>query len=77
MIEFNENDFNLPEIKKDSKLSNIVTKYEYEIYGLLQEDNPPILLEVPPQLTNEFDSKTLINFFNKNLEEIVAELKAA
>ncbi len=42
MIDFNENDFNITKIKKESKLSNLVTKYSYRIYGLAQESNPLI-----------------------------------
>jgi hypothetical protein len=45
MIYFNQNDFNLPQIKEASKLRTALTKEDYRIYGLRQDDNPPILIE--------------------------------
>ena len=45
MVEFNENDFNLVKISSESKLSNLVTRFKYRVYGLKQEGNPPILIE--------------------------------
>jgi len=46
MIEFNEHDFNLPKVKSESKLFNLVTRYKYFIYGLRQEGNDsPVLIE--------------------------------
>ena len=45
MIEFNETDFNLVSIKRESKLFNLVTRYKYRVYGLRQVNNPPISIE--------------------------------
>lgn len=45
MIEFNQNDFKLTDISRESKLFNLVTRFRYRVYGLKQEDNPPVLIE--------------------------------
>ena len=45
MIEFIQNDTNLPAIRRESKLFNLVTRYKYRIYGLRQRDNPAVLVE--------------------------------
>lgn len=44
MITYNRKDFNLPEIEEINGEFNLFrTEYLYYIYGLKQEDNPPIL----------------------------------
>ena len=40
MIVFNENDFNISKIKRESKLFNLNTIAKYWIYGLKQTNNP-------------------------------------
>lgn len=45
MIEFVQYDTNLPAIRRESKLFNLVTRYKYRIYGLRQRDNPAVLVE--------------------------------
>ena len=58
MIEFNERDINLVAIRRESKLFNLVSRYKYHIYGLRQQDNPPILIEYNHSRVNEkFDEK--------------------
>src|SRR4051812_46684521 len=42
MIDFNQNDFNMLEIEKKGAFSAIKAKKEFRIFGLAQEDNPPI-----------------------------------
>ncbi len=42
MINFNKTDYNLDEIEYFGKFSSMKTKKDYQILGLLQDDNPPI-----------------------------------
>lgn len=68
MIEFIQNDTNLPKIRQESKLFNFVTRYKYRVYGLRQRDNPPILIEYHYDRVDEH--------FDEKLEAVVAFLKA-
>ncbi|MEK6882061.1 MAG: hypothetical protein AABY22_20765 [Nanoarchaeota archaeon] len=45
MIDFNENDYNITKIKKESKLFNLATKYSYRVYGLIKQGNPIICIQ--------------------------------
>ena len=68
MIDFNENDYNLVKIRRESKLFNLVTKHEFRVYGLRQSGNPLIWIEY-----NRYDQRIsslilskLQDFFTKN-----------
>lgn len=64
MVKFNNNDFNLYLIKKESRLENVKTKHEYKIYGVKKEaGNPLIWLEFPDTSFFWQDSNILYNFF--------------
>lgn len=74
MITVNPSDTNLPEILTESKLSNLVTKEKYYVYGLKREGNPLVHIEYEAcYVNNEFQQrlKALIEFFNTN--EITVE----
>lgn len=76
MIEFNENDYNLPQIKSDSKLFNLMTMYPYRAYGLKKEANPLILLEFNSNIVDQsfMDRlKDLDAFFTANGLDFLAE----
>ena len=45
MIIFNENDFNISKIKRESKLFNLNTIAKYWIYGLKQTNNPILYIQ--------------------------------
>lgn len=69
MITFNEKDFKITEVKTESKISNLLTKYEYYIYGLKQEDNPGIFVEYHFDKVDEYFEERLQileQFFSKN-----------
>lgn len=74
MIEFVEKDFNIVSIKKESKLFNLATQYKYDVYGLRQEGNPPVLIEFLPSLgrDNNFVEKlnALVSFLKSNGIEV-------
>ena len=73
MIEFNERDINLVAIRRESKLFNLVSRYKYHIYGLRQQDNPPILIEYNHSGVNEkFDEKlsSVVTFLRGNGIEV-------
>ncbi|MEK6881394.1 MAG: hypothetical protein AABY22_17355 [Nanoarchaeota archaeon] len=69
MIDFNENDYNITEIKKESKLFNLATKYSYRVYGLIKQNNPVIYIQYnqyslnlrEPELLNQVEE-----FLHKN-----------
>lgn len=67
MVEFNENDFNLPVIRSETKLANLVTRYKYRVYGLRQEGNAPVLVEYRYNRVDEH--------FEEKLEALKAFLK--
>ncbi len=66
MIIFNEKDFYMPTIKRDAKLSNLVTKNKYRVYGLKKNENPPILIEYQYGVLGYSKSRILTDFFLKN-----------
>ena len=69
MIDFNENDFKLTDISREAKLFNLVTRYRYRVYGLRQEENPPILIEYHfDKVDEKFGErlKALVEFFKAN-----------
>lgn len=58
MVEFNENDFNLVAVRTETKLGNLTTRYKYRVYGLRQENNPPMLIEYHyNRVDEEFEEK--------------------
>jgi hypothetical protein len=69
MITITENDTNLPLIMKEGKLSNLVTKQKYHVFGLRQENNAPISIEYESGFLNESFKKrikSLVEFFKLN-----------
>lgn len=69
MIEFIQNDTNLTKIQRESKLFNFVTRYKYRVYGLRQQDNPPVLIEYHYDKVDEhFDEKldAIVEFCKSN-----------
>lgn len=69
MITINESDTNLPEVLSESKLSNLVTKEKYYVYGLRREQNPVVLIEYDNDyVSDDFRKaiKSLTEFFNLN-----------
>jgi hypothetical protein len=76
MIEFNEKDYNLKKIRIDSKLFNLLTTYSYRVYGLLQENNPPVLIEFNSNVVDDkFNEKLKIidKFFEENQIKCISE----
>jgi hypothetical protein len=43
MISFNENDYFLPSIKAESKFNTLVVQKHYRVFGLKNQDNPPVI----------------------------------
>lgn len=73
MIEFNEHDFNLTKVKRESKLFNLVTRFKYRVYGLRQNDNPAVLIEYHyDKVDDKFKERleVLCNFIRSNGIEI-------
>lgn len=73
MINFNENDYNISKIKKESKLFNLNTKHDYRVYGLRKADeNPLIFIELQSGSINTTTDKMglLVGFMAKNKIEV-------
>ncbi len=73
MITINTTDFNLKKILQESKLSNLVTRNKYYVYGLCQENNPAIIIEYNNNKVNKNFKKnieSLVEFFKLNEMEI-------
>lgn len=69
MIEFNEKDFQLASIRKESKLFNLQTKSAFRVYGLRKTRNPLVHLSYNYDVVeDEFDEKLdkLVEFFKHN-----------
>lgn len=66
MLSFNKKDDNMVEIAKESRLANFITKHEYRIYGLEQDNNSPVLFSALDNIINEEQEKTLIGFLATN-----------
>lgn len=69
MIEFNENDFQLKTIRRDSKLFNLQTKNPFRVYGLRNKGNPVVHLSYNyDTIDDDFDDymEKLVEFFNNN-----------
>lgn len=78
MIYFNENDFHLTEIKRESKLFNLITDSRYKIFGLKQSNNPIIDIEYSNDTRDIIDNKRseIQKFFEiANLKDIEFEYK--
>jgi hypothetical protein len=67
MITINPSDFNLKKILHESKLSTLMTKNTYHLYGLCQKDNPAIIIE--------YDSNSYTKSLNNNIESLVEFLE--
>jgi len=74
MIDFNQNDFNLMKIRHETKFGNLTTRQKYRIYGLRQQENPPILIEYNDDCedTDEFTERldALVKYFKSNGIEV-------
>ena len=74
MIEFNsKKDFNLAEIRNESKLFNLVTRYKYHVRGLRQKGNPSVFIEYYHDRVDEGFEETLaalVEFFKENGIEV-------
>ena len=69
MIEFNEKDFQLGTIRKESKLFNLQTKNAFRVYGLRKTGNSLIHLSYNYDVVDdEFDERLekLVEFFKNN-----------
>jgi hypothetical protein len=70
MISFNKKDDKMSEIAKQSQISGAVTKEDYRVYGLRNENNAPILIEYSSNsdVYNEVYRKCcmLRTFFNRH-----------
>lgn len=69
MIEFNEKDFQLRTIRRESKLFNLQTKQPFRVYGLTQKGNPVIHLSYNyDTVDDEFETNIalLVEFFKNN-----------
>jgi len=76
MIEFNDKDFQLVPIRRESKLFNLQTKVPYRVYGLKTEGNPLVHLSYNyDTVGDDFDShlENLVEFFENNGIEFVWE----
>jgi len=63
MIEFNQRDFHMATIRRESKLFNLVTKYPFRVYGLKTSNNPLIHLS--------YNYDTVDETFDENLSELI------
>jgi hypothetical protein len=69
MITITETDTLLPAIMREAKLSNLVTKQKYHVYGLRRENNPVVLIEYADCYVNDDFRKSvtdLLEFFKLN-----------
>jgi len=76
MIEFNDKDFQLATIRRESKLFNLQTKQPFRVYGLTRADNPPIHLSYNyDTVDDEFEENmsVLVEFFKNNGIQFVWE----
>ena len=76
MIEFNERDFQLKAIRRESKLFNLQTGQPYRVYGLKNAGNPLIHLSYNyDTVDDEFNDhlQTLVGFFERNNIDFVYE----
>ena len=76
MIEFNEKDFQLATIRRESKLFNLQTTNSFRVYGLRKAGNPLVHISYNYDVVSEdFDEnlEKLIAFFENNGIEFVWE----
>lgn len=76
MIEFNEKDFQLKTIRRESKLFNLQTGQPYRVYGLKNSGNPLIHLSYNyDTVDDDFNTnlRALIEFFERNKIEFAYE----
>ena len=73
MISFTETDTNLPNVVRESKLFNLVTKHKFHVYGLRQKNNSPILIEYKNDIVDDRfreQLNSLVEFFKLNGIEV-------
>lgn len=76
MVEFSEKDFQLGNIRRESKLFNLQTKHPYRVYGLRQKGNPLVHLSYNyDTVDDDFDDNLskLVEFFKTNNIQFVWE----
>ena len=68
MVKFCNKDYNLPRIRTNSKLFNLLTKYSYYIFGLDNKRGEDIFISYKEELLNdeEVDNNIICLFLNKN-----------
>ena len=71
-ITFNEEDYNLDQIKRESKLENLKTVNPFRVYGLRVKDkgNPPVRVFVGPGIATP-SLRHLAQFFTRNDMKVV------
>jgi hypothetical protein len=68
-ISFNVKDDNMETIRNETKFSNLLTKFEYRIYGLQNDDNPPIKISAQDSLVTSEQEKAITTFLkNSNIQ---------
>ena len=73
MIEFNEKDFQLDKIRRESKLFNLQTAQPFRVYGLRTKDNPLVHISYNYDTVDEnFDDRlsVLVEFCKANNIEL-------
>lgn len=69
MIKFKENDFYLSDIKREAKIATLAVQKSYRIFGLKNDNNPPLLLRINRQNIPEDRVALLVRVFkNSGLE---------
>ena len=70
MIYYNLKDDNMPNIQQTAGIDSLLTKEDFKIYGLRQNDNPPILIEYSDESDVSSDlyrkCQTLKDFFSRH-----------
>jgi hypothetical protein len=76
MIDFNENDINMNQIKERGGFSSLKTKLEFRVFGLAQDDNPPIGINynMDKRPSNQIEDE-ITNFFRNNGLELAFDHK--
>jgi hypothetical protein len=66
MISFNKNDYFLPSIEAESKFHTLAVQKHYRVFGLKNQDNPPVLIRYGPEAIEETKVMQLHYVFKKS-----------
>lgn len=66
MITFNNNDYFIPSIRAEAKFHNLVVQKNFRVFGLRQEDNPPLLIRYGRDSIQEPKMANLHHVFKKS-----------